>query len=183
MKLKSERMKKMGLDLMCECKKCGYSFEAPVGVGMLYPKVYCETVAKMKEGYFGKQGKEFFEAFPNGAISCENIVVKCNDCRQLMVVPELALYIPKDGYNPIKIDRKIPWSSGFSGKDYEYVSFSELDNHYQLFEQYNHRCLNCNGHTSVVTGFTECMDENIDRHVRCPKCGTVLKIDIIGIWG
>lgn len=66
----------MGLDLTCNCKKCGYSFGAQVGVGMLYPKVYSETVEKMKEGQFGLQGKEFFEAFPNGAISCENIVVR-----------------------------------------------------------------------------------------------------------
>ena len=66
---------KMGIELTCVCEKCGYEFEADVGVGFLYPKVYVETIDAMKEGRFGQQGKEFLEAFPNGAISCENIVV------------------------------------------------------------------------------------------------------------
>ena len=34
----------MGVDLSCNCKKCGYHFGASVGVGMLYPKVYSEMV-------------------------------------------------------------------------------------------------------------------------------------------
>ena len=40
----------MGIVLSCNCKKCGYHFGASVGVGMLYPKVYSETVTAMKEG-------------------------------------------------------------------------------------------------------------------------------------
>lgn len=177
----------MGLTLGCNCKKCGYSFGADVGVGMLYPKVYSEIVTKMKKGQFGKQGKEFFEAFPNGAISCENIVVQCNSCGQLMVVPKLTLYIPQEGYNPTKQDKDIPWSTGFSGKGYEYVGFHELDNHYQLFEQYDHRCVNCNGHTSVVPGFTERifmekLGEKTDNQVRCPECGSMMKIDFCMFW-
>lgn len=74
-----------------------------MGFGFTYFKVYCETVMKMKEGKFGEQGKEFFEASPDGAITCEYIVVQCNYCGQLMYVPELALY------NPEKRDRIIPW--------------------------------------------------------------------------
>lgn len=172
----------MGMDLACSCKKCGYRFEAAVGVGWLYPKVYVKTVAEMKEGKFGEQGKEFFEAFPNGAITCENIVVQCNDCGQLMTVPELALYVPKEGYDPAKQERKVPWLSGFSGKGYDYVPFSETSENYQLFERYDHRCIYCNGHTSVVPGFTENMAEGIDRHVQCPECGSMMKIYITACW-
>lgn len=53
---------------------------------MLYPRVYSETVTKMKEGQFGAQGKEFFEVFPNGAITCENIVVQCPKCSSMMKI-------------------------------------------------------------------------------------------------
>lgn len=172
----------MGAILTCHCKQCGYHFGACVGVGMLYPKVYSEIVTKMKKGQFGKQGKEFFEAFPNGAISCENIVVQCSSCGQLMEVPELALYIPLEGYNPTKQDKTIPWSVGFNGNSYEYISYSELHNHYQLFEQYDHRCINCHAHTSVVDGFTENLDETIDKQVRCPECGSMMKIEWTGYW-
>lgn len=173
---------KMGIELTCICEKCGYEFEADVGVGFLYPKVYVETIDAMKEGRFGQQGKEFLEAFPNGAISCENIVVQCNDCKKLMVVPELSLYVPKEGYDFTKSNRKKRWSSGFSGNDYEYVSPIELNDHYQLFEEYDHRCLYCNGHTSVVPGFTECMDKSIDKRVSCPECGSMIEINFTGIW-
>ena len=44
-------------------------FAANLGFGFLYPVAYCEAVTKMKEGNLGEQGKEFFEAFPDGAIS------------------------------------------------------------------------------------------------------------------
>ena len=39
----------MGLILKCKCKKCGYTFKAFVGIGMMYTKTYTETVIKMKE--------------------------------------------------------------------------------------------------------------------------------------
>ena len=172
----------MGLELECKCKKCGYTFRTLVGVGMLYPKTYAETVIKMKEGQFGPQGKEFFETFPEGAISCEEIVVQCNDCGKLMSVPDLSLYVPKDEIDCTKIERNIPWSSGFSGLGYEYVSLSELDEHYQLFERYRHRCSKCKGYASAVLGFTGCMNENIDRHVKCPECGLSIEIVIVGMW-
>ena len=172
----------MGLILKCKCKKCGYTFKAFVGIGMMYPKTYTETVNKMKEGQFGLHGKEFFEAFPQGAISCEEIVVQCDDCGKFMNVPDLSLYVPEGKIDYTKIERKIPWSSGFSGVGYEYVTLSELDKHYTLYERYSHRCSRCNGHTSVVPGFSERMNKNIDRHVKCPKCGSIMEIAIEGVW-
>lgn len=147
-----------------------------------YPKEYSNTIEKMKNGFFGNQGKEFWEAFPDGAISCERIVVQCKDCGSLMAVPELSMYIPKDSFNPSTVERKVPWSTAFSGAGYNYVSFSELENHYELFEMYDHRCSKCNSNTIIVPGFTENMIDGIDRHVRCPGCGNILEIEIEGFW-
>lgn len=53
----------MGIELTCVCEKCGYEFEADVGVGFLYPKVYVETIDAMKEGRFGQQEKNFLRHF------------------------------------------------------------------------------------------------------------------------
>ena len=47
----------MGLVCGCECSKCGYAFSTFVGVGFGYPKVYEETVEKLKTGFYGAQGK------------------------------------------------------------------------------------------------------------------------------
>ena len=84
-----------------------------------------------------------------------------------MTVPDLSLYVPKDKIDYTKTEREIPWPS-------------ELDEHYKLYERYSHRCSRCNGHTSVVPGFSERM--NIDRHVKCPKCGSIMKIAFAGVW-
>ncbi len=80
----------------------------------------------MKAGKFGAQGKRFFKEHPDGAISCENIVVQCDDCGELMQVPELDLYVPKEGFSIDKIDRSYNWSTVFSGKGYDYISYSDL---------------------------------------------------------
>ena len=172
----------MGLECGCECPKCGYAFSAFVGVGFAYPKVYAEAVEKLKAGFYGAQGKEFFEAFPDGAISCENIVVQCNDCNSLMEVLDLSLYVPKDDFSKAKLERTVPWPSGFSGKGYEYITRSELREHYMLFERYDHRCTKCNGHTTIVPGFTENMSNKINRKFHCPECGNVLEIFPCGMW-
>ena len=99
---------KMGIELTCVCEKCGYEFEADVGVGFLYPKVYVETIDAMKEGRFGQQGKEFLEAFPNGAISCENIVVQCNDCKNLWLFQNYRyMFLKKDMILQSQIEKTV----------------------------------------------------------------------------
>lgn len=172
----------MGIMSQCKCEKCGYGFAADLGFGFLYPVVYCESVKKMKEGYLGEQGKEFFEAFPEGAISCEYIVVQCNECGKLMNVPKLDLYVPKEGYDASKQNKNTRWSVAFSGKGYDYVSPCDLDRHYDLFEQYNHKCSSCNGSTTVVEGFTDSIDDRINRYVQCPECKSPLEILPFGHW-
>lgn len=172
----------MGLICGCECPKCGYTFSAFVGIGFTYPKVYAEAVEKLKTGFYGAQGKEFFEAFPDGAITCEKIVVQCNDCNSLMEVLDLSLYVLKDGVSKEKIERTVPWSSGFSGEGYEYVTEFELRKNYELFEEYDHRCRKCNGPTTVVPGFTENMSKKKNRKMPCPECGNVLKIQSWATW-
>ena len=84
----------MGSIYACKCDNCGFRFSAHLGTGFMYPEEYCETVQNMKAGLYGKQGKQFFEEHPDGAITCNNIVVQCDDCGKLMSVPELDLYVP-----------------------------------------------------------------------------------------
>lgn len=172
----------MGSWYGAKCEKCGYQYGAFLGVGFTFPKLYEETVKKMKSGKFGKQGYKFFKNHPDGAITCNNIVVQCDDCGKLMTVPELDLYVPKDGFDSTKIERIGVWSTAFSGKGYDYISRSDLHDHYKFYEHYDHRCSTCRGHASVVEGFTERYDADVDRHVRCPKCGAMMEIECVGDW-
>ena len=84
---------------MCEskqfrCPECGYDFAAVTGVGFLFPQVYAKTVSKMKRGRLGATAKRFFEEHPDGAISCENIVMKCQKCGEYDSRESLAMYLP-----------------------------------------------------------------------------------------
>lgn len=173
----------MGSIYTCKCNKCGFSYEAWTGVGFLFPKVYEETVNKMKAGEYGPQGKDFFEAFPNGAITCDNVVIQCTRCHKLSEVPELTMYIPNNRYDPQKInENKVPWSTAFSFNNKKYVSSGDLNKYYTEFEKYDHKCPECNGKAVIVPGFTDDCSKGIDRHVVCPQCSNILDIHIWGKW-
>lgn len=167
----------MGQGYRCTCKKCGYEFSANLGFGFMFPKVYSDTVAKMKKGTYGKVGKQFFKEYPNGAIACEPVVLKCKDCGEYIAAPELSMYIPKDEASIEKPKGK--WSSVFSGKGMNYVTKQDLEENYKLLRSYEHHCKKCNGKMEVVDEFEKKL-ENGELH--CGKCGDVLEMKDMILW-
>ena len=53
------------------------------------------------------------------------------------VLPELSMYLPK-GKLPEK-DKNIRWSVVFPFKGESYVTHRDLENDYELFEEYKHK--------------------------------------------
>lgn len=88
----------MGESTQFRCPECGYDFAAFTGVGCAFPRVYAETVSKMKRGRLGATAKRFFEEHPDGAISCENVVMKCQKCGEYDSREYWAMYVPKEGF-------------------------------------------------------------------------------------
>ena len=69
-----------------------------------------------------------------------------------------------------------------SDDEYNCVTYSDLREHYRLCEHYEHKCSACKEHASVVEGFTDRYDADVDRHIRCPKCVTMMEIKCTGDW-
>ena len=94
----------------------------------------------------------------------------------------MALYIPKEGYDPAKMNRNTCWTIGFPAEEYDYIAPNELEENYDFLEYYAHRCTKCRGYTSVVPGFKERRNKDTDRKVECPECGSMMEIRMIGKW-
>lgn len=156
----------MGYAYSFECNNCKYHLFFALGVGFLYPKYYNEMIINMKDGKYGKQGKEFFQAFPNGAINVELVLAQCLDCGEYYNIPDLTLYVPNDENSPQKSEGN--WSSAMRFEGVKYVSNSDLKEYYTEFEKYKHTCLKCGGNLKILnfesTNFIS------------PKCGNVLKL-------
>ncbi|MBQ3397640.1 MAG: hypothetical protein IJG51_01995 [Synergistaceae bacterium] len=52
----------MGEVVGYKCEKCGYRFDAYLGMCFGFLRIYNETVAKMKNGELGEEAKRFFDA-------------------------------------------------------------------------------------------------------------------------
>jgi len=81
----------MGQGLGCKCNKCGYSVHINFGVGFFYPNVMAETKEAMIKGEYGLRAKEFFERHPDGYVDCENVLAKCDKCKEYGQIPRLRL--------------------------------------------------------------------------------------------
>lgn len=173
----------MGNGYSCKCNKCDYGFMASLGVGLMFPEVYEDTVKAMKSGEYGDQPKSFFQAHPDGAIDCDNVVVRCRSCGKYATEPRLDMYVPKEGKgagvaeatgnsegaagNTEPEASELRWSSACSGEDCDYVDPYDLTENYKLFEHYQHKCESCGGDAEIVEGFESKLDKG---ELKCPKC-------------
>lgn len=168
----------MGTGYRCVCNKCGYSYHANLGVGFRFPAVYKETVAAMKKGDYGEQGKKFFEEHPDGAIACDAVVARCTECGKCMQVPDLTMYIPKKGSNPMAIKHG-RWSVAMPFAESPYFTHRDLDEHFEIFSKFDHRCPKCNGKAEIIENFESMLKNGT---LKCTKCDGTMKIAEMMMW-
>ena len=131
------------------CKKCGYTFDADIGIGFMYPTVYHDTMKAARSGKFGDTIKTFLADHLEGVIDPKNVAVRCTKCGNLELVQDLSVYLPKE---PAK------------RSDTDYVTdFSE----YTLVQKYNHACSKCGGSMKVL------LKRSLN-NLKCPHCGEKL---------
>ena len=166
----------MGDGYSFRCKKCGYSFMANLGVGFFFPQVYRDTVNAMKQGDYGEKPKRFFEENPKGAITCDSVLVKCKDCGNYFDVPELKMFTPKPGYHPPGPKPRGSWSGPFPSEEIEYVG-SEIWDNYDYYDQYEHRCPDCNGTVEFIP-----YEDIKNGNIICGKCGERMEMEGFIFW-
>lgn len=146
------------------CKKCGYSFTASLGVGFLFPVVYQDTVQKMKNGELGEFAKKFFEEHPDGAVDCENVVIKCKKCGSFDCAQDLSMYIPIKE----REEKTGEWAVAVPAEGIDYVIGDDFDKYYEKYADYPHVCSECDGEAEVVKDFEKIFNSG---KMKCPKCG------------
>lgn len=169
----------MGTGYGCRCKMCGYGIHANLGVGFMFPNAYREHVDRMKSGGYGPGPKKFFEEHPDGAIDCETVVAKCLSCGDCGPVPDLTMYVPKEGYNPAEAGPKQIWSVAFPFEGAEYVTKTELEESYVPYGKFDHRCPECGGAAEIIKDFEKQLQEGI---LKCPKCNGDMEIEDVIMW-
>ena len=172
----------MGSGIFFQCPECGYGFDGITGVGFAFPMIYAETVGKMKRGELGDIAKHFFDEHPDGAINCENVVMRCENCGEYDSRESLAMYVLKEGFT-----HEIPggiWSvsAPFEGSDY--VDSDELEACYSLYAEYPHKCKKCGGDMRVAEIFSEdeYRNETVKHNPICPHCKTEMKEYMVFCW-
>ena len=158
----------MSTEYVFKCSKCDYQISISLGVGFLFPRVYKETVERAKSGEFGETIRDFLNTFPEGRIDAEPALYICQECGNMEVLPELSMYLPK-GELPER-DNNILWSVVFPFKGESYVTHMDLENDYDIFEEYKHKCSKCQRNYTLILK-EEILSNGL---IKCPRC----KVDL-----
>ena len=149
----------MGIIYKFLCEKCGYEFDAFLGMGGFsywrdYEKIFDKAIA----GCYGEEIQKFLKENPDAVIDASNIFVKCRECQYFEVVPNLTTYLPNDeNFKP--------------NEEYKFIS------------EYHHKCKNCGGEVEIFT-FESFNPKNFVGKLKCPNCHEFFIEDELhgGIW-
>ncbi len=137
----------------------------------MFPKVYAETVRKAKAGKLGKILKTFYEEHPDGAINAENVALCCDSCGHLKSGKDLTMYIPKGKIPERSADER--WCVAFPHPEEKYVMSYELDEYYEKYADYPHKCGKCKGKMHIVKE---------DEILLCPICKDPMEVFEVLMW-
>lgn len=158
----------MGKGNAYRCTKCNYSFTAYIGVGFAFPTVYKETMEAAHKGELGDKIQQFVRTHPEGAINCENSIIRCNRCGDLICGPNLNMYLPKEDYTPASAQQG-QWSVAKPYEEADYVTPWELREHYKLTAKYPHHCEKC-GSSAYVISENTLARRITEGSIVCPCC-------------
>ena len=163
----------MGSGFDLKCRKCGYRFEANLGIGFSFPRVYRDTMKAAMDGKYGEEVRRFLMEHPDGALDCSRVLLRCGECGALDSDMDLSMYLPEEKGKP---EDYIPWASwtGMEG--------------YKLVRRYAHRCKRCgcsmnSFHENELDEVMGCpSDDKSVTGLRCPDCGDYLRYDSYCMW-
>ncbi len=151
----------MGAIYSLRCSTCGYSSSLMLGVGFMYPAVFADTQEAAKSGELGATLKRFFTEHPDGVVDPEYVPAQCEKCGEYVDVVSLDMYIPRKGKQETKSMRR--WSVAMPFENAEYVAPGEINERYDFFKEFPHRCGSCHGKVKILR------DVNLEK-LKCPHC-------------
>lgn len=174
----------MGEGYCFSCKNCGYTFEANLGIGFMFPSVYEEVMNKARGGKLGPDAQRFLSEHPDGALDCSTVALNCKKCGELGTDLSCDMYIPKQAQQIESEDWKC--SPAFPVEGAKYVMPMDLIRDYDLVQRYPHRCAKCNGEMESISkgkltryGYEDVIDK---RKLKCPHCRQPLVMSDALMW-
>ncbi len=163
----------MGFGYGMSCPKCQKTFELFFSVGMMYPSTYSDALKRARSGKLGEEYKQFFKEHPNpdGAISVNKIVLVCNACGNIENRSSYSLFTRLPDRTPHQKSQSL--YSILSGEpDRDYISPKELNDDYELYAYYPHKCSKCGeAMTTISTDDIMHADTNQPcKYLKCPDC-------------
>ena len=124
----------MGRGYQYRCSVCGKDYSVSLGIGMMYPTIYKETVAKIEQGEYGEEWKTLYSANDHVAVESENYVYVCSSCNSWKVDKGLSLYTAFSAGAKKSVERGCPIINGI---------FRTEEEAFKLLKSYIHKCDKC----------------------------------------
>lgn len=165
----------MGYLYNIHCYKCGYDRNIGAGSSFFDPS-YEELQEAGKRGEYGVYIREFLVEHPDGVIDFENVIVKCEKCKEFYTVTFYKMLIPKDSAKHIPKESK-KWQdivrtiiSNVFPFLKSYVDLTpDSDSKYQVYDEFLEHCGICGSSMEII------LDEAIITFFillsSCPHCG------------
>lgn len=161
----------MGSGCKGKCPKCGFEFRSSTGVGFMYSSIYAETVQMAKSGELGDEICNFFREHENGAINAESVTLCCEKCGRLSNGKDLTMYVPKSKKHEKNEHGR--WSVAKPSEEADYVFCTDLEEFYDEYAKYPHKCEECGGNMKIIKD---------DKELLCPKCRIPLEPTFLFFW-
>ena len=158
-----------GVGVKCKCQ----NKELMLGVGMMYPSVYKETMDDIRSGKYGVEMRDLVKSGRYITVDAERYMYHCDKCGWVEDFTALDLYEPRDVE---KVKKRVAnrWSAGDKEINQTVEELGELpyftsdDDEYVLLKEYKHACPRC-GNVMKRIG-----EEELFRKT-CPTCGEKYK--------
>ncbi len=141
----------MGIGIGLKCPKCSFHKHYSLGSGFLLPVVHDEVVEKIKDGEYGIEWQEYFEAHPEAVVNVNLALYHCPLCNAIVDDYNLDLYNATNSTSAANGTRP-SWGDG---GEREFV------------KHYTHLCPICDGEMQEV-------DWIMQETLPCPRCGEKL---------
>ena len=174
----------MGRSYWFHCLKCGYKFDAFLGVGFCFPIEYQQIMHDAAEGKYGESVQQFLKAYPDGVLNCDRVLLQCTCCDVLSVRPDLSMWIPK--YGCIS-GSGVGYSAAHADQSRDIAVPWDLDR-YQLVRHYEHTCEQCGKPMRVMAKDDELSckyifgTKKLQTGIHCPVCREKMLLDTMGFW-
>lgn len=165
----------MGSGVVLKCN-CGAVYEISLGIGMMFPTVYQETLEAVEKGQYGIEWQQLVSNTKYIAIDAERYLYYCEECGRWEVQYGLSLYKPKSvemlankeyGIKTVEEWGHVP-----------YATISDFERDYVLLKEYKHICTKCKHPMKRISSLSEL--NHIE--LRCEECGDLLQIGDYIMW-